>query len=243
MSHIDSSRVFEISELPARADVNGDDKTLVSRAGHSAPVLLSVLYNWVKSSLTDYYQKLPWQLPPANTTLDNDDRTVLSRGDGLAGSGYLRMGDLFTWVKDKTDLLYSKLPAITSKGGQVLMVAPDSASFLWSGDTSTPAITVGAGAGATGTVSISGTARSGQISVTVAGSLASAASANIATVAFGATLASAPRVLITPANELTARLAVASIPWASSSTTNFLLKSNSTAVPVGVYKWSYLIDA
>jgi len=248
MSDIDSSRVFEISELtPATTPLDGGDKTLVSRAGRSAPALLSDLYAWVKGQTDDVYVQPPSQLTAAALPLAGTEKALLSQG---SNNVCLLLNDLYAWVKAKTDLLYSKLPDTSSKGGQVLVVAADGVSFVWSGATSGPLLsgvvlsgntsTGSTGAGATR--AISGNGRSGQLTITTGTATSTlAANASLATISFATAFPAAPRVFITPANANAARLTTPA--YVSSTTTSAFVLSNTAALTASqAYVWNFLVE-
>jgi hypothetical protein len=107
----------------------------------------------------------------------------------------------------------------------------------------TPTIAAGSGAGTGPTVSISGTDRSGSITVTTGTS--PAASAVIATVTFGQPFGVAPSgVLISSANAATAALSAAGIAWGDTlTTTTWALNSGSSALAASTtYKWYYRVE-
>jgi hypothetical protein len=119
----------------------------------------------------------------------------------------------------------------------------DKAGRLVSG-AATPSIAAGTGAGTTPTVSVAGTDQSGTINVTT-GTTPTAA-ATVVTITFATAFGAAPKaVLLTPANALTAALAVAAQPYEDSSVraaASFVVKANGTALAASsAYKWNYLV--
>ena len=51
----------------------------------------------------------------------------------------------------------------------------------------------------------------------------------------------APVVVITPANAVTASLSSAQAVWINIGTTNFTINTNSTALSGSIYKWNYVV--
>jgi hypothetical protein len=122
-------------------------------------------------------------------------------------------------------------------------LAVDKAGRLVS-SAATPSIAAGTGAATTPTVSVAGSDQAGTINVTT-GTTPTAA-ATIVTVTFATAYGVAPKaVLLTPANALTAALAVAALPYEDSSVraaASFVLKANGTALAASsAYKWNYLV--
>lgn len=109
------------------------------------------------------------------------------------------------------------------------------------GTSGTPTYTAGTGAGTSPTITITGTDLSGKITVKV-GSGTPAANAAIVTVNFNTAYSSAPNVVFSPGNANAAQL-TANKPFINStSTTNFVLESNTTALVAGTtYIWYYMV--
>jgi hypothetical protein len=98
----------------------------------------------------------------------------------------------------------------------------------------------GTGAGTGPTLSPSGSDMSGSIQV-LTGTTPAVSSA-VVTVTFVKTFDSNPYVVITPANAITASLAVAAQVYVTSSTTGFTINSNTTALAATTtYKWNYMV--
>lgn len=111
---------------------------------------------------------------------------------------------------------------------------------------STPTIAAGAGAGSSPTVSVSatGTDLAGYIDVTTGSTPGT--SATVVTVTFASAWASAPVVLLVPANNATKALSVAQQVFIDAntgvSTTAFVITSGGTALTgATAYRWSYVV--
>lgn len=149
----------------------------------------------------------------------------------LATIGGLTAGSFGTGATKKASF------TVDSKGR--ITVAAE-ADFRPLGYGATPSTTAGTGAGTSPTISITGNDSAGKISVTTGTSPAT--SADIVTITFTNAFTSAPAVCITPANATTAALASASLPFVTSSTTNFKLRSNATALAASTaYEWFYTV--
>ncbi|MDB6116829.1 MAG: hypothetical protein JWO08_610 [Verrucomicrobiaceae bacterium] len=149
MAAIDSSRVFEVSELDAvTAPPIEGDKFLVSRGRRSGGMLLTELFNWVKASLEGYYLKVPTGLA-APPSAEDGDKTYLLKGTSQFA---LTLSTLSSYIKGKLDPYYiwggatSQLPAIPSLQGAVLQAGASAGTVVWS-----------AGTGSGGTITQSGT--------------------------------------------------------------------------------------
>jgi len=110
------------------------------------------------------------------------------------------------------------------------------------GNTSTPGIAAGTGAGTGPTVSVTGTDLGGFISVTTG--TAPTLSATVVTITFNVAYGTAPRcVSLTPANALTAALSglgMVFVDQAGITTTTFAITAGATALTGSVaYKWYY----
>jgi hypothetical protein len=103
-----------------------------------------------------------------------------------------------------------------------------------------PTGAAGTGAGTGGTVSISGNDTA--MTVTVTTGTSPAFLSPVATVTYNATWTSAPRVMISPANQLTAQLTSGSVPYVAQTgvtTTTFAITSAGTALAASsVYSWN-----
>lgn len=107
------------------------------------------------------------------------------------------------------------------------------------GKTSAPSIAAGAGAGTSPTVSVTGSDLAGEITVTT-GTLPTGTNATIVTLTFTAAYGTAPSVVLTPSNAITAVLSGVTQTFVNSTTTTFLLKSGTTALTASTtYKWMY----
>lgn len=109
------------------------------------------------------------------------------------------------------------------------------------GNTTSPTCTLGTGAGtgATYTLATNSTDVAGQISITAAGTPAS--NATVATITFNTAYSVAPIVILTPGNSNAASLSTTTQVYATSTTTTFLIKSNSTGIATGDYAWNWHI--
>ena len=117
------------------------------------------------------------------------------------------------------------------------------AKHLVSTAAGTVTIAAGTGAGTSPTVSVTGTDIAGVISVTT-GSGSPATDATVATITFGTAYGASPiAVILTPANALTAAIAAAATPFASTiTTTEFLITSNGVALDTATaYQWYYSV--
>jgi len=106
----------------------------------------------------------------------------------------------------------------------------------------TPGVAGGLGGGTSSPApSIVGTDISGTLSLTT--TTTPAASSTIATVTFSLSYGVAPRVILTPGNAATAALVAAEIPFVSTtSTTNFVIESNTTGIAATTaYQWYYMV--
>jgi len=116
------------------------------------------------------------------------------------------------------------------------------------GNTSSPSIAAGTGAGTGPTVSVSGTDLAGTVTVTT-GTAPSGANAIIATITFNAAYGSAPRVMLTAANRnanglvgLNQILVPASGQTNGVTTTTFVIEANTTALAASTtYLWTYQV--
>ena len=64
----------------------------------------------------------------------------------------------------------------------------------------------------------------------------------LATITYNTAYATAPVVVITPANAATASLAAAQAVWIGITTTGFTINTNGTAVGASAsYKWNYVV--
>ena len=100
----------------------------------------------------------------------------------------------------------------------------------------TVAVQAGAGVGSTATITAGGNDSAMIVNLTVAA--LGTASVAIAIVTYNGTWTAAPKVIMTPANAVTARIPAINIPFVSgSSTTTFTITSNTTALPIGTYSW------
>jgi hypothetical protein len=114
------------------------------------------------------------------------------------------------------------------------------ADFRPLGYGSAPGTAAGTGAGTGPTISITGNDSGGKISVTTGS--APATSADVVTITFANAFSSAPGVCITPANAATAAIASASAPHVLSTTSNFKIKSNGSALgATTAYEWYYTV--
>ena len=108
------------------------------------------------------------------------------------------------------------------------------------GNSSSPSIAAGAGAGTTPTVSINGTDLSGEITVTTGTSPSSVSV--LCTITFATSFTSAPFIVFSPANQLTAQLVANSGIYVNSGTSSFTLNTNSVALSAGsTFKWNYTV--
>jgi hypothetical protein len=110
------------------------------------------------------------------------------------------------------------------------------------GGTTAPAITTGAGAGTSPTISISGSDLSGTITLTTGTN--PVALGSIAILTFNSTYASAPRKGGAPAagNAATASLSGSQSPYYTTTTTTLVLNANTTALaPNTTYVWDYTL--
>ncbi len=106
------------------------------------------------------------------------------------------------------------------------------------GNSSTPSIAAGAGAGTSPTIGIVGTDLAGQITLT-SGLVPSAASV-IFTVTFNTAYAAAPNVVFSPANANAAGLNGVTAVYVTSTTTTFVFDSGATGITAAlVFVWNY----
>jgi hypothetical protein len=104
-----------------------------------------------------------------------------------------------------------------------------------------PAITAGAGAGTSPTLSLTGNDVGGLISLTT-GTLPST-SATLFTVTFNVAFAAAPYVSFSPANSAAAALGTVSAVYVTSTSTTFVITSGTTALAASTaYAWSYHVS-
>lgn len=108
------------------------------------------------------------------------------------------------------------------------------------GNSSTPTIAAGAGAGTTPTVSVAGNDIAGAITITTGTS--PTASAIVATITFNRPYASAPRVILTPRNSNAAVLTGAATVFVNSeTTTTFVINVGSTNLAASrQYIWNFI---
>ena len=122
-------------------------------------------------------------------------------------------------------------------GGTVFAAEVDTKHLK--GNSATPTIAASTGAGTTPTISISGTDMSGVISIRPGTS--PSINAVLATITYNIGYSTAPVVVITPANAVTASLSSAQAVWINIGTTNFTINTNSTALSGSIYKWNYVV--
>jgi hypothetical protein len=106
------------------------------------------------------------------------------------------------------------------------------------GNSSTPGIAAGAGAGSSPTVTISGTDQSGLITV-VTGTAPAGVNAVIATITYYITYPSTTYVSLTPANATAALVSGATMVYTNGSATTFTINAGTTGLPTGTYIWAY----
>jgi len=151
----------------------------------------------------------------------NTDAGIIVRG---AAS---QSGDLQTWQNSAG----TTLARIEASGNMSLRHVI--------GITSAPTIAAGTGAGTTPTISISGTDLAGRINVRTG--TTPAANGTIATVTFNSGYAVAPYCVMSPANAITARQALNSRPFNTSTTTTLVLTANTTAMTASTaYSFNYI---
>lgn len=110
------------------------------------------------------------------------------------------------------------------------------------GNSGTPGIAGGAGAGTGPTVSITGTDQSGVISITTG--TTPSASAAVATITYNYAYPNNSFPSLTPANAATALLSGVTMVYTSGSTTNFVINSGTTALTtLTTYSWYYNVGA
>lgn len=111
------------------------------------------------------------------------------------------------------------------------------------GNSSTPGIAAGTGAGSSPTIGITGSDLSGTITLT-SGTLPTL-SATVATVTYNAAYGSQPRVVLTPVNSNAALLSGVTMVYindASSSASSFVLTAGTTALSAAtIYVWYYQV--
>lgn len=110
------------------------------------------------------------------------------------------------------------------------------------GNTGTPSIAAGAGAGTTPTVTLSNaTDMSGIVNVTT-GTIPTGTNAVVATITFETAYGHAPNVVLYPNNANTAILSGVSMVYTTSTTTTFVITSGTTALTASTaYKWFYQV--
>ena len=110
---------------------------------------------------------------------------------------------------------------------------------IQSQQTTAPGIAAGAAAGTGPTVSLSNaTDVAGKVNVTTG---TAAGTGLLATITFNKTYSTAPIVILTPANEVTASQTATIKFYTTPSTTTFLVSSGATAVSTTAYSWFYKI--
>lgn len=122
-----------------------------------------------------------------------------------------------------------------------LVVSANVSAFHLIGSSTGPSIAAGTGAGTGPTISINGTDAAGVLNITTGST--PAASATVATITFNAAYGTAPFVVLTPADAVTAALSgneQVYIDFASTTTALFVLKIGSTNLAGSTsYKWHY----
>ena len=109
------------------------------------------------------------------------------------------------------------------------------------GNSATPGIAAGAGAGTSPTVSVAGTDLAGAVSITT-GTLPTGTNAVVATITFATAYGAAPYVVLQPSNALTATLTGVSMVFVTSTTTTFVITSGTTALTAATaYKWNFMV--
>ena len=89
-------------------------------------------------------------------------------------------------------------------------------------------------------LSVTGTDMSGVVTLTTGTS--PTINAILATISYNSAFATAPVVVITPANAATASLTSAQAVWISIGTSNFAINTNATAINAStIYKWNYVV--
>ena len=109
------------------------------------------------------------------------------------------------------------------------------------GNSGALSITASTGAGTTpSAISVAGTDMSGVVTLTTGTS--PSMNAILATITYNSAFATAPVVVITPANAATASLTNAQAVWVSIATGNFAINTNATALNAStIYKWNYVV--
>ena len=109
------------------------------------------------------------------------------------------------------------------------------------GNSGALSIAASTGAGTTPTgVAVTGTDMSGFITLTTG--TAPTINAVLATITYNTAYATAPIVVITPANAATASLIAAQAVWINIGTSNFTINTNATALTASTaYKWNYVV--
>jgi lysophospholipase L1-like esterase len=154
---------------------------------------------------------------------------------------------LFINDRDRTNIAGDTTKSIISgimaalPANQLLKINAHTSVLHLAGNSSAPTATVGGGAGVSATYTLTNcTDVAGKISVTSA--TLPNTDDTVITLSFNTAYTSAPTVILTPANKLTANLAKGQEVFATTSTTQLIITSNGTALgtPV-IYAWNYLI--
>lgn len=109
------------------------------------------------------------------------------------------------------------------------------------GNSGALSITASTGAGTSpSALSVTGTDMSGVVTLTTGTS--PTMNAILATISYNSAFATAPVVVITPANAATASLTSAQAVWINIGTSNFTINTNATAINAStIYKWNYVV--
>lgn len=111
------------------------------------------------------------------------------------------------------------------------------------GLSASPGIAAGAGAGTSPTVSLGGNSTdiAGVVNVTT-GTLPTGTNATVVTITFDAAYATAPTIVLFPANAITAALSGVTMVYTGSNTTTFTVTSGTTALTgATAYSWYYQV--
>jgi hypothetical protein len=107
------------------------------------------------------------------------------------------------------------------------------------GNSAVPTATPGTGLGGTRTSTLNTNSNDIAGLVNATSTATGTANAVISTVTFTTPYSTAPFVVIFPANAATARIALASTPFATATVNSFVITANSTALATGTYAWNY----
>lgn len=180
-------------------------------------------FNQVSGSFNNYFGSNAGRYWTGSNKLfiDNQDRTNIAGDTTLA-------------------VIYGKMA--TTAANQYIKINGNLTSRHIIGGTSAPTGTVGGGAGAGGTFTLTSNSAdlAGSVSLTT-GALPNADDA-IINFTFNSAYGVAPTIILIPANKLTANLAKGQDVFATTTTTGFTITSNGTALAsTSLYKWNYLI--